>query len=507
MAIYLGQLGQQLPDARLGSGKPNITSKELPVATTALPPTVAALLHATNGDFGMPIPMSFLTKCTPDSPKQEEVHKTNATRLDNKHVTKVPEGVPPQEVVELQSITNTFGESLSSLALQSRLMAMHAALCSSSSNTDTTEMRDDSPPTAPVRRLVSAGPCAKATVAPPPGPRACARQEEEEAETEDNQHNFRIGVQEMLRYREIIKGADTGPRTTTALKTVPWAQVPWVQAQARTAQKQWPRMPASDGPRGTKLAPNQKELEEKLLRFLQGQQLQGGICATTSSFGVPSGDAPFDAPFSSSAERKINSDPPMSQKARQVWAELDALRKAISRQSPETVQGRPVQTGWSTQVAPQAEEVSDLSDWDSDAEEPASDPDEPAEIIVGPTKMASMPFNLEDLSLPQGSLKGGSVEAVPLKSSSRCLSLSDARRLSHARLEEAPLSFGSVVHLNHGPGHKCRPCMFERWAGRCSKSWLCDFCHLHEVQKVRQNGAGGPRAQGRRKALPKQRPL
>lgn len=126
----------------------------------------------------------------------------------------------------------------------------------------------------------------------------------------------------------------------------------------------------------------------------------------------------------------------------------------------------------------------------------ASEADEDADVIVGPTNLAVMPSKLEALFLPD--LCGGG-PVVPVGSSSRCLRLSDTLRLSRARSGEAPLSFGSVLHLNYGAGQPCRPCMFERWAGRCNKSWLCDFCHLHTVRPDRS----GVRAQGARtKARP-----
>uniref|UniRef100_A0A7S4W575 Uncharacterized protein n=1 Tax=Alexandrium monilatum TaxID=311494 RepID=A0A7S4W575_9DINO len=142
---------------------------------------------------------------------------------------------------------------------------------------------------------------------------------------------------------------------------------------------------------------------------------------------------------------------------------------------------------------------------DSDAESECSapsEPDESAEIIVGPTNLAVMPLKLEDLCLFRLERHTGTVKRVPLVSNPRRLSLADALRLSHARPEEAPLSFGSTLHLSYGAGQPCRPCMFERWAGRCIKSWLCDFCHLHTTQKARRDG---PRAQARTKAAASRR--
>merc|ERR1719362_214786 len=103
-------------------------------------------------------------------------------------------------------------------------------------------------------------------------------------------------------------------------------------------------------------------------------------------------------------------------------------------------------------------------------------------------------MRLEDQFLPQSCCDG--IVHVPLKSGPRCLSLGDALRLSEARKSQAPLSFGSVLHLNWDGKIRCRPCMFERWPGRCTKSWLCDFCHLDVYDKQRDGkrifkGSGG----------------
>lgn len=130
----------------------------------------------------------------------------------------------------------------------------------------------------------------------------------------------------------------------------------------------------------------------------------------------------------------------------------------------------------------------------------ASDLDDPINVIVGPTNMAVAPFTLEQLwlrTVSKGPCPLGFGSATPqlvkvmLRSSPRQLSLSDALRLSEARSLQAPLSFGSVLHICQGDKAPCRPCMFERWAGRCSKKWLCDFCHLHTGQKQRRRDAGG----------------
>jgi len=107
-------------------------------------------------------------------------------------------------------------------------------------------------------------------------------------------------------------------------------------------------------------------------------------------------------------------------------------------------------------------------------------------VLVGPTPLAVAPLRLEELSLPMSSCRNAE---VALKSGPRCFSYGDAQRLADARLAQAPLSFGSVVHLRFGGKQPCRPCMFERWPGRCTKSWLCDFCHCHASQKRREGPA------------------
>jgi len=125
---------------------------------------------------------------------------------------------------------------------------------------------------------------------------------------------------------------------------------------------------------------------------------------------------------------------------------------------------------------------------DSEAETASSGPELPVQVLVGPTDLAFAPLKLKDVWLP-GEGPGGLCVPVPLRSGPSCLSLADAMRLSKARPGQAPLSFGSSVHLISRGSQPCRPCMFERWTGRCSKSWLCDFCHLHVGRKRRRNKA------------------
>jgi len=112
-----------------------------------------------------------------------------------------------------------------------------------------------------------------------------------------------------------------------------------------------------------------------------------------------------------------------------------------------------------------------------DSDDEAMFDDDDVDVLVGPTQHAMKPMRLDDQTLPQKCCNG-EVLHVPFNSGPRCMSLGDALRLSDAGAGQAPLSFGSVLHLNFGGKLPCRPCMFERWAGRCIKSWLCDFCHV-----------------------------
>jgi len=138
-----------------------------------------------------------------------------------------------------------------------------------------------------------------------------------------------------------------------------------------------------------------------------------------------------------------------------------------------------------TSATPAVEELPPLSDADhSDFEDGCDTEDEEGlEVIVGPTHHASMPYDLQSLWLPRRDTSRLTMTRAPLKSSPRVLAMSDTILLTNARRSGAPLSFGSVLHLVHGNGEQCRPCMFERWAGRCNKKWLCDFCHLHPSSK------------------------
>lgn len=119
--------------------------------------------------------------------------------------------------------------------------------------------------------------------------------------------------------------------------------------------------------------------------------------------------------------------------------------------------------------------------YESEMNEPDSDlEDEPTTVLVGPSPLASAPYSLQQVAVPDPAFR----QKVFIKSGVRQLALSDAFRLK-AGGNGVPLSFGSAVHLAHGERPSCRPCMYERWAGRCSKKWLCDFCHLHVGSKRR----------------------
>lgn len=99
-------------------------------------------------------------------------------------------------------------------------------------------------------------------------------------------------------------------------------------------------------------------------------------------------------------------------------------------------------------------------------------------FLVGPTPFACAPKKMQELWLPVNS---SGTESQMVRSNSDKVSLLDIQRLQTAVAttdRTQPLSFGSVVHLCGFRGN-CRPCMFERVAGRCKKIWLCDFCHLH----------------------------
>lgn len=138
---------------------------------------------------------------------------------------------------------------------------------------------------------------------------------------------------------------------------------------------------------------------------------------------------------------------------------------------------------------------------DEECADSASDDDNHREVFVGPTHLAVLPFRLEDCALPDTEGPGNSVQFIPLKSGPRCLSLADARRLEKGRPGQAPLSFGSTLHLTYGDSRSCRPCMFERWAGRCTKGYLCDFCHLHVAQKRRMDGQTSRRTRNTKTAF------
>mmetsp|Transcript_81709 Transcript_81709/g.239875 ORF Transcript_81709/g.239875 Transcript_81709/m.239875 type:complete len:476 (+) Transcript_81709:132-1559(+) len=264
-----------------------------------------------------------------------------------------------------------------------------------------------------------------------------------------------ISIRDILRHKP--SPADTSPGLGIKVVPRPPEKVPW-PAVSQDGAGGKSKKPFSDG--GFPSSPNSIQLEERLLSFLLSRDWKT----------PPAGRDSLSSGASSSSPVAIHSEPTPKLQARL----LDILRRE----------------GRDTDVE------SSIGDSEDDS---ASEDGESADVIVGPTELAVQPMKLKDVSLPmQTGLSNNSVLKKPISSSPRCLSISDCLRLANVRPFEAPLSFGSALHLSCGPGHQCRPCMFERWAGRCNKSWLCDFCHLHTVQKARRDG-NGPRAQARAK--------
>eukprot|EP00933_Yihiella_yeosuensis_P064527 TRINITY_DN67921_c0_g1_i1.p1 TRINITY_DN67921_c0_g1~~TRINITY_DN67921_c0_g1_i1.p1 ORF type:complete len:155 (-),score=10.14 TRINITY_DN67921_c0_g1_i1:150-614(-) len=95
------------------------------------------------------------------------------------------------------------------------------------------------------------------------------------------------------------------------------------------------------------------------------------------------------------------------------------------------------------------------------------------EAIIGPTEHAAAPWSLKELWVSES--EAGKVR---VRSNSRTISVADYLALLAVGGNSVPLSFGSLLHVN-GRREHCRPCMFERSVGRCRKTWLCDFCHMH----------------------------
>lgn len=113
-----------------------------------------------------------------------------------------------------------------------------------------------------------------------------------------------------------------------------------------------------------------------------------------------------------------------------------------------------------------------------------------AVVILGPTENAVMPNKLEDAVIPHP--RTGVLQ--PLRSRSASVSLREVIALRAYRLNDKKFtaSFGSLNHLC-GDTDNCRTCIYEakRKLG-CSRSWSCDFCHLHAL--VRK-----PRSERKRK--------
>lgn len=96
-------------------------------------------------------------------------------------------------------------------------------------------------------------------------------------------------------------------------------------------------------------------------------------------------------------------------------------------------------------------------------------------VLVGPSDHSMQPLNFDAAWLCHD--ETGTLMPRPVRSRPGVLYLSDVMALKKSSPTPEPLSFGSVPHLC---GYtSCRPCMFERRAGRCKKGLFCDFCHLH----------------------------
>jgi hypothetical protein len=128
----------------------------------------------------------------------------------------------------------------------------------------------------------------------------------------------------------------------------------------------------------------------------------------------------------------------------------------------------------------------------SDSESSSESGDLEQEVLIGPTDMgvSGLPITLQQLYLPPFLRNGvpnfnADASPVPIRSGPRRMILSEYLRLKHCR-PPAAISFGSAIHLNFGPDQGCRPCMYERRPGRCAKSFLCDFCHLHVGRNFRR---------------------
>eukprot|EP00747_Dinoflagellata_sp_TGD_P171372 gnl/TRDRNA2_/TRDRNA2_205301_c0_seq1.p1 gnl/TRDRNA2_/TRDRNA2_205301_c0~~gnl/TRDRNA2_/TRDRNA2_205301_c0_seq1.p1 ORF type:complete len:395 (-),score=39.00 gnl/TRDRNA2_/TRDRNA2_205301_c0_seq1:149-1333(-) len=147
------------------------------------------------------------------------------------------------------------------------------------------------------------------------------------------------------------------------------------------------------------------------------------------------------------------------------------------------------------QVAPASQpKPEDDSDQDADVD---PDEDDDVEVVIGP-KLAVSSGTLRDYALPNMQEK---LTSVSIQSSARTLTLSDCLRLSKARGAICPLSFGSVQHFVDPLRSTCRPCMYERWAGRCARKWLCDFCHIvpHNRKLTTKKAAPPPATSGLRR--------
>eukprot|EP00929_Paragymnodinium_shiwhaense_P122080 TRINITY_DN94626_c0_g1_i1.p1 TRINITY_DN94626_c0_g1~~TRINITY_DN94626_c0_g1_i1.p1 ORF type:complete len:320 (-),score=40.23 TRINITY_DN94626_c0_g1_i1:61-1020(-) len=148
--------------------------------------------------------------------------------------------------------------------------------------------------------------------------------------------------------------------------------------------------------------------------------------------------------------------------------ELSALHGAAGRTHSSSYEGQGARQRWPTAFA-----GADLADNESEHKDNLSEDE--VTFVLGPTEHA---FRAS---------AEGSLRPTNIRSSARELYFSDVLFLCQARTT-APLSFGSVQHYLYGSGCDntfCRPCMFERSAGRCIRGTLCDFCHL-DVSRQRK---------------------
>jgi len=482
-------------DSRLSGEETKLAAKDLHIMIADLPESVFSLLYLTNG-IGDPLPSErFGDQCEVGSPALHFASQSASSssffqeRVHEEKVSKRPtmSSCPPQ------SIATSVGDRM----LISSVPAV-AALSVGTGSTFT-ECKDESPSSSPghVRRLVSQAPQVAAKAEPFP---------HRLASMEDLSGGFSISKEQLLRHRAVVIGIGEAD-SPVGLRASPVKPPTQVLQELPTQRSTQPQSVSLVAP-GLQLDVSQQELERRLLGFLSSKK-DGTLSGMTSVAGSASAASMSSAGVQSDLGTRAH-----LAGARRV-PDVGGVRSdpfpCIATQPSLPLAGVDVNTLFSSTTsasftqpacAPRSrvealvlDPLEDtISEIDSDEGDYLSDPDEPVEIILGPTEMAALPMRLEDLSLVA---RGGHRKGILLKSlssSSQCLSVSDAICLSNLRAGEAPLSFGSIVHINYG--QSCRPCMFERWSGRCVKSWLCDFCHMHTKPKPRSStGARGSRHQ------------